>query len=67
MQQVKTLLMLADMGTKHNTPRTLQLCKYWATGAQYLPKKGHPHYDLLQMELYEKNLAEVQKLIKSMG
>ena len=67
MQQVKTLLMLADMGTKPNTPKTLQLYKYWATGAQFLPEKGHLHYDLLQMDLYEKNFAEVQRLLKSMG
>ena len=67
MQQVKTLLMLADMGTKPNTPKTLQLYKYWATGAQFLPPKGHIHYELLQMDLYEKNFAEVQRQLKSMG
>jgi hypothetical protein len=67
MQQVKTLLMLADMGTKPNSPRTLQLYKYWATGEQFLPAQGHPHYDMLQMNLYEKNFADVQRIIKSMG
>ena len=67
MQQVKTLLMLADMGTKPNTPKTLQLYKYWATGVQFLSPKGHHHYNLLQMDLYEKNFAEVQCLLLSMG
>ena len=66
MQQVKTLLMLADMGTKPNTPKTLQLYKYWSTGAQFLPTKGHVHYDLLQMQLYEKNFVQVQQLMKTM-
>ena len=66
MQQVKTLLMLADMGTKPNTPKTLQLYKYWSTGAQFLPKEGHTHYDLLQMQLYEKNFVQVQQILKTM-
>jgi hypothetical protein len=66
MQQVKTLLMLADMGTKPNTPKTLQLYKYWSTGEQFLPKPGHPHFDLLQMELYEKNFVQVQQLLQTM-
>ena len=51
MQQVKTLHMLADMGTKPNTPKTLQLYKYWATGAKFLPSKDHLHYKLLQMNI----------------
>ena len=66
MQQVKTLLMLADMGTKPNTPKTLQLYKYWSTGAQFLPKEGHTHYDLLQMQLYEKTFVQVQQILKTM-
>ena len=32
MQQVKTLLMLADMGTKPNTPQSLKVYKYWTSG-----------------------------------
>lgn len=62
MQQVKTLLMLADivLGMKLNTPKTLQLYKYWSTSAQFLPMKGHVHYELL------KNFVQEQQLMKTM-
>jgi len=61
--QIRTQIMLADMGTKPNTPSTLRLFKYWSTGAPNLPQKGHKHYDLLQMQYYEINLGMVQQLI----
>jgi hypothetical protein len=59
----RTLVMLADMGTKPHTPQYVKLFKYWASGAQYLPPPDSQHYKLLQMQYYEKNYAEIIKII----
>ena len=61
----RTLVMLADMGTKPHTPQYIKLFKYWASGEQYLPLPNSVHYDLLQMQFYEKNFAEILCLIKA--
>ena len=61
----RTLVMLADMGTKPHTPQYIKLFKYWASGEQYLPTKGSLHYRLLQMQFYEKNYADILKLLET--
>jgi len=63
-KQIRTHVMLADMGTKPLTPKTLKVFKYWATGASNLPPKGHEHYDLLQMQFYETNFGRLQHALK---
>ena len=60
----RTLVMLADMGTKPHTPQYIKLFKYWSSGEQYLPPVNSKHYDLLQMEYYETNYATILKLLK---
>ena len=59
----RTLVMLADMGTKPHTPQYIKLFKYWASGEQYLPSANTLHSQLLQMQYYEKNYADVLKLL----
>ena len=59
-----TLIMLADMGAKPHTLQYIKLFKYWASGEQYLPPPNSDHYDMLQMQFYEKNFAEILHLIK---
>ena len=54
-----TLVMLADMGTKPHSPQYVKLFKYWSTGTHHLPAKGTKHYELLQMQYYEQNYADV--------
>ena len=61
----RTLVMLADMGTKPHSPQYQKLFKYWASGAQHLPSKGSEHYNLLEMQFYERNYADVLKMIQS--
>ena len=39
----RTLVMLADMGMKPHTPQYIKLFKYWASGAQHLPKPDSIH------------------------
>ena len=60
----RTLVMLADMGTKPHTPQYIKLFKYWASGEQYLPPKESKHYELLEMQYYETNYATILKLLK---
>ena len=57
----RTLVMLADMGTKPHTPQYIKLFKYWASGEQYLPKPDSEHGKLLQLEFYEVNFALILK------
>ena len=40
--------MLADIGTKPNTPALLKRFKYWGSGERFLPSPSHVHYKLLQ-------------------
>ena len=48
--------MLADIGTKANTPAEHRRFKYWVSGARFLPTSpDSDHYKLLQMQFYEKN------------
>jgi hypothetical protein len=61
----RTLVVLADMGTKPHTPQYIKLFKYWASGEQYLPTKNSLHYNLLQMEYYEKNYADILRMINT--
>ena len=63
----QTMDMLADMGTKANTHQTHKQFKYWISGVQYLPQEGNLHYDLLQMQFYEKNYAEVLKTLSKIS
>ena len=61
----RTLVMLADMGTKPHSPQLQKLFKYWASGTQYLPTSDTEHYRLLQMQYYEINFADILKLLNS--
>ena len=61
---ITTDKMLADMGTKPNTPALLKRFKYWGSGECFLPPPQHQHYKLLQMEYYEKAYTEILNLIK---
>ena len=61
LQLCRTLVMLADMGTKPHIPQYTKMFKYWATGECYLPQQGTEHYELLQMENYECNFAKIGK------
>lgn len=63
---ITTDKMLADMGTKPNTPAILKRFKYWGTGERFLPPAHHMHYKLLQMEFYEMPFTEILKLAKEM-
>ena len=67
LQLCRTLVMLADMGTKPQIPQYVKLFKYWATGEVNLPKKGTEHYNLLQMQYYEKNFAEVLQTLSKIS
>ena len=55
----RTMMMLADMGTKPHMPQYVKLFKYWATGQQFLPPQGSMHYNLLEMQYYEQNFAHI--------
>ena len=52
---IRTMVMLADLGTKSNTPKYHQLFKYWISGTRYLPPRDHDHANNLNMIFYEKN------------
>ena len=54
---IRTMVMLADMGTKANTPRYHKEFKYWASGSRYLPKPDSVHGELLNMQYYEMNFG----------
>ena len=62
---IPTDVMLADMGTKPNTPAVLQRFISWATGAQFLPPKDHIHYKLLQLHFYDKSFHEIMHFANS--
>ena len=65
MKLIRTMVMLADMGTKANTPQYHKFFKNWASGSQFLPPKGHTHYDLLHLQYYEMNFGDVLKLLRN--
>ena len=56
---IRTMVMLADMGTKANTPKYHKDFKYWASGARFLPPKDSEHWKLLHMHLYEMNYGTI--------
>ena len=62
---ITTDKMLADMGTKSNTPAVLKRFKYWSSGEGFLPKESHIHYSLLQMQFYEIPYHDILKILKS--
>ena len=64
---ITTDKMLANMGTKPNTPALLKRFKYWGSRERFLPSPSHVHYKLLQMEfVYEKTYMEILKMVKNM-
>ena len=56
---IRTMIMLADMGTKANTPRYHKQFKYWASGARFLPPLSSQHAKLIQMQFYEMNYGKI--------
>ena len=64
---VPTDRMLADIGTKPNTPAVFKRFKYWLTGVRFLPNANHPHYDLLQMQFYEQDFHTILQMIRNMN
>ena len=64
---VPTDKMLADIGTKPNTPAVFKRLKYWITGTRFLPPEGHSHYKLLQMQFYEKDYHDILLIIQNNG
>ena len=64
---ITTDKMLADMGTKPNTPTLLKRFKYWTTGERFLPGRDHEHYDLLQMQFYEIPFHDILKMVNNMN
>ena len=66
-QLVPTDRMLADIGTKPNTPATFKRLKYWITGERFLPVQGHEHYDHLEMQFYEMDFHEILKIMKDLS
>ena len=65
LELIRTMIMLADMGTKINTPKYHTFFKKWASGEQYLPPCDHVHYKLLMMEFYETNYATIAKALNA--
>ena len=61
---IRTMIMLADMGTKANTPRYHKHFKYWGTGVKNLPLSSSNHGKLLQMEYYEVNFGDIIQSMK---
>ena len=59
--------MIADIGTKPNTPTVFKRFKYWITGERYLPSPNHEHYNLLEMQFYEMFFHEILKVVKDKG
>ena len=62
---IRTMIMLADMGTKANTPRYHKQFKYWSTGVHFLPPSNSTHWSLLQMEFYECNFGRIIESMKT--
>ena len=62
---IKTDCMMADIGTKPLPPILHKRFKYWCTGQQFLPPKGHPHYDDLTMQYYEISFDKILKILRS--
>jgi hypothetical protein len=62
---IKTDCMMADIGTKPLPPILHKRFKYWCTGQQFLPPKGHPHYDDLTMQYYEMSFDKILKILRS--
>ena len=56
---IRTMIMLADMGTKANTPQYHKQFKYWASGERFLPPLSSQHAKLIQMKYYEMNYGKI--------
>ena len=61
---IRTMVMLADIGTKSNTPKYHQMFKYWISGQRFLPPSNSKHYNDLQMEFYEKSFGYIIQQMK---
>ena len=59
--------MLADIGTKPNTPAVFKRLKYWITRVRFLPPRSHDHYGMLQMQFYEQDYHIILGLINKMN
>ena len=59
LQLIRTMIMLADMGTKANTPKYHKQFKYWASGARFLPPLSSQHANHFQMKYYEMNFGKI--------
>ena len=56
---IRTMVMLADMGTKGNTPKYHKEFKYWSSGSRFLPPPSSLHWKLLNMQFYEINYGKI--------
>ena len=63
-QLITTDKMLADMGTKPNSPAVHKRFKYWGTGERFLPPPNHEHYKHLQLLFYEKSFCEILQIVR---
>ena len=61
---ITTDKMLADMGTKPNSPAVHKRFKYWGSGQRFLPPPDHEHYEYLQMKYYEKPFCEIIEMMR---
>ena len=64
---VPTDKMLADIGTKPNTPAVFKRLKYWITGARFLPPPDHLHFRLLQLQFYEQDFHVINQMIQKIN
>ena len=63
-QLITTDRMLADFGTKPNTPIVHKRFKYWDSGERFLPSSKHVHYKYLQLCLYEVSFCRILQLLQ---
>jgi hypothetical protein len=61
---IRTIQMIADLGTKPLVMLLHKRLKYWITGEQFLPAKGTLHYQLLEMDLYEVCFVDFRSVIE---
>ena len=58
--------MLADFGTKPNTPMVHKRFKYWGSGERFLPPPTHKHFTYLQLDMYEVPFHQIVQRIKNL-
>ena len=66
-QLIPTDQMIADLGTKPNSPAVHKRFKYWGTGVMFLPSKHHIHYEYLQLKYYEIAFCEILNMLRKQG